>query len=126
MAETKHKELDKVQPSEFYLTILGKKRQIKFGNLALAKIERKYGSISNLDELQKDFSEHPMTTLPWILRITMKDQEGIGEEDDEILDAIDESNISTSKVFGVLMEAMKSSFAELGDEKKTIPTVKKK
>jgi hypothetical protein len=45
-------ELDKVMPSDFKITLLGKERQVKFGNLALARIEKKYGSIDAFAQVQ--------------------------------------------------------------------------
>ena len=126
MTETKHEELDKVQPSEFYLTILKKKRRVMFGNRAIAELERRYESLSNLNEFQKEFAEKPFQTMPWILRISMTDQEGLGETDDDLLNALDESNIPPKEVISVIMKAMNSSLSNIGEEKKTTPTKKKK
>jgi len=106
-------ELDLVEPSEFYLEIGGKKRRIKFGNLALAKIERKYGSISEIDQLQKDLEEKPMATMPWLLSICMKDKEGIGEEEDAILEALDDSDLDLKTVMEVLSNAMQKSMSSM-------------
>lgn len=126
MTETKHEELDKVQPSEFYLTILNKKRRVLFGNMALAKIEREYGSLTKLDNLQKEFVDYPMKTLPWLLRVCIKDQEGLGEDDDDILEALDDSGIKPNEVFNVVMSAMKSSLSNIGDSEKKTQMKKKK
>lgn len=110
-------EIEKVEPSEFYLMICGKKRQIKFGNLALAKIEKKYGSISDVDKLQKDIEEKPMETMPWLLSICMKDKEGIGEDADSILGALDDSDLNLKEVMEVITAAMnKSMSAMIGEE----------
>lgn len=110
-------EIEKVEPSEFYLKIGGKKRKIKFGNLALAKIERKYGSISNIDELQKDMESKPMETMPWLLSICMKDKEGIGGDVDSILEALDDSDLNLKEVMGVITSAMnKAMSAMIGEE----------
>ena len=106
-------EIEKVEPSEFYLMIGGKKRQIKFGNLALAKIERKYGSISNIDKLQKDIESKPMETMPWLLSICMKDKEGIGEDADSILEALDDSDLNLKEIMEVITSAMNKSMSAI-------------
>lgn len=110
-------EIEKVEPSEFYLNICGKKRQIKFGNLALAKIEKKYGSIAEVEKLQKDIEDRPMETMPWLLSICMKDKEGIGDDADSILGALDDSDLSLTDVMTVITQAMqKSMSAMIGEE----------
>jgi hypothetical protein len=119
MAEQNNLELEQVEPSEFYLEIAGKKRQIKFGNLALAKMEKKYGSISDIDKLQKDIEEHPMETMPWLLSISMRDKEGIGEDAESILAALDDSDLNVKQVMDVIGAAMnKSMSAMIGTEEK--------
>ena len=118
MAEQNNLELEQVEPSEFYLEIAGKKRQIKFGNLALAKMEKKYGSISDIDKLGKDIEEKPMETMPWLLSICMRDKEGIGEDEESILAALDDSNLNLKEVITVITGAMnKSMSAMIGEEK---------
>ena len=62
-------DFDKVKPSEFFLTIRGKERRIRFGNLALAKVEERYGTVSNFGKLDKDLTEKPMENIPWLLSI---------------------------------------------------------
>ena len=117
MAEQNKLELEQVEPSEFYLEICGKKRQIKFGNLALAKMEKKYGSIADFEKLQKDLEEKPMETMPWLLSISMRDKEGIGEDEESILAALDDSNLNVKQVMDVLGQAMnKSMSAMIGEE----------
>lgn len=111
MAE--NKELEQVEPSEFYLEIAGKKRQIKFGNLALAKIEKKYGSISDIEKLEKDIEEKPMETMPWLLSICMKDKEGIGEDTDAILEALDDADLNLKYVMEIITKAMNKSMSAM-------------
>ena len=114
---TEQNELDLVEPSDFYLEIKGKKRRIKFGNLALAKIERKYGSIAEIEKLQKDLEEKPMATMPWLLSICMSDKEGIGNEEDDLLQALDDSDLDLKTVMETLTNAMqKSMSAMIGED----------
>jgi len=116
-------EFDKVAPSEFFIELAGRKRQIKFGNLALAKVEKKYGSIENFDKLQDDIEKKPMETIPWLLGICLKDKEGLNISNaDEMLEAMDDSDLSIKEVMEVIAAAMQNSFSNLlGEgEKKTI------
>lgn len=112
------KELEAVMPSKFYLTILGKKRQVKFGNLSLAKIEQKYGSI-DIEKLQEDMEKKPMATLPFLLSISLKDKEGLDfENTDSILEALDDSNLGAIEVMKTVTQAMTSSLNNLFGTKK--------
>lgn len=112
-------EFEKVEPSEFFLEIAGKKRQIKFGNLALAKIERKYGSVTDIDKLEKDIETKPMETMPWLLSICMKDKEGIGENPDSILEALDDSNLNIKIVMETITAAMNKAMSSMIGEEET-------
>jgi hypothetical protein len=105
--------------------IKGKKREIKFGNLALAKIERKYGSVTNFAQLEKDMNEKPMETIPWLLSICMKDKSDIGDEIDDILIALDDSNLLISDVAEILGTAMNSAMSNLMSDGKKKATKKK-
>ena len=117
MAE--NKELEQVIPNKYELKLKGKVREVKFGNLALAKIERKYGSVTNFKALQKDMESKPMDTLPWLLSICIKDKSDIGESVDDMLMALDDSDISISDVSELLGEAMNSAMSRInGDGKK--------
>ena len=117
MAE--NKELEQVIPNKFELKLKGKVREVKFGNLALAKIERKYGSVTNFKALQKDMESKPMDTLPWLLSICIKDKSDIGESVDDMLMALDDGDISISDVSELLGEAMNSAMSRInGDGKK--------
>jgi hypothetical protein len=123
MAE--NEQLEQVIPSNFTLMIKGKKREIKFGNLALAKIERKYGSVTNFAQLEKDMNEKPMETIPWLLSICMKDKSDIGDEIDDILIALDDSNLLISDVAEILGTAMNSAMSNLMSDGKKKATKKK-
>ena len=117
MAE--NKELEQVIPNKYVLKLNGKVREVKFGNLALAKIERKYGSVTNFKALQKDMESKPMDTLPWLLSICIKDKSDIGESVDDMLMALDDGDISISDVSELLGEAMNSAMSRInGDGKK--------
>lgn len=117
MAE--NKELEQVIPNKYGLKLKGKVREVKFGNLALAKIERKYGSVTNFKALQKDMESKPMDTLPWLLSICIKDKSDIGESVDDMLMALDDGDISISDVSELLGEAMNSAMSRInGDGKK--------
>ena len=116
---TENKELEQVIPNKYELKLKGKVREVKFGNLALAKIERKYGSVTNFKALQKDMESKPMDTLPWLLSICIKDKSDIGESVDDMLMALDDGNISISDVSELLGEAMNSAMSRInGDGKK--------
>ena len=117
MAE--NKELEQVIPNKYELKLKGKVREVKFGNLALAKIERKYGSVTNFKALQKDMESKPMDTLPWLLSICVKDKSDIGESVDDMLMALDDSDILISDISELLGEAMNSAMSRInGDGKK--------
>lgn len=112
-------ELDAVMPSEFYLTIKGKKRQVKFGNLALAKVERKYGTLGKMEKLQKDMEEKMIETFCWLLSISLKDKEGLTLDDqDKFLEELDDSNVSIKEVMQVTTQAMNSSMTNMFGTKK--------
>ena len=117
------KELNKVIPSEFSITLKDKKREIKFGNLALAKIEQKYGSIEAFGKVQEDLQKKPMQTVPWLLSICMKDKEGIEDDYESILEAMDESNLTIAEVAEVVMGAITSSLSVFGEKKKAMEKV---
>lgn len=112
-------ELDAVMPSEFYLTIKGKKRQVKFGNLALAKVERKYGTLGKMEKLQKDMEEKMVETFCWLLSISLKDKEGLTlDDEDKFLEELDDSNVSIKEVMLVTTQAMNSSMTNMFGSKK--------
>lgn len=120
-------EFEKVAPSEFYLTIGGKKRQVRFGNLALAKVEERYGSVTDFEKLQAELETKPMTTIPWLLSICLKDKEGLGETAEDILSVMDDDNLSIKDVMEVVSQAMENSMSNMfgaDGKKKTMRTKK--
>lgn len=120
MAE--NEELEKVYPNKFEIKIKNKVREVKFGNLALAKIERKYGNVTNFKALQKDMENKPMDTVPWLLSICIKDKSDIGEGVDDMLIALDDSDLMISDVSELLGEAMMSAMSRLENTKKKTET----
>lgn len=116
--------LDKVYPNKFTLHIAGRTREVKFGNLALAKIERRYGSVTNFKRLEEDMEQKPMETVPWLLSICMKDMDAIEDTTDGILSAMDDSDLSITEVTEVISQAMTSALsnflgsADAGKKKK--------
>ena len=92
----------------------------------MAKIERKYGSVTNFTKLEKDMQEKPMQNFPWLLSICLKDKEGIDESEDGILQAMDDSNVTISEVMNVISEAMQSSFSNMFPEEKKTQKIMKK
>lgn len=122
----KEKELEKVMPSEFKITLGGKVREVKFGNLALAKIEKKYGSVEAFAQVQEDLQKKPMQTVPWLLSICMKDKEGLDDDYESILDAMDEEGLTIAEVAEIVMSAINSSLSVFGEKKKQKAGSKKK
>lgn len=118
--EKVNEELEKVIPNKFEIELKGIKREIKFGNLALAKIERKYGSVTNFKALQKDMENKPMDTLPWLLSICIRDKKDIGESVDDMLNALDDGNILITDVSEILSNAMNSAMSNLSEGKKKV------
>jgi hypothetical protein len=122
----KEKELEKVMPSEFKITLGGKEREVKFGNLALAKIEKKYGSVEAFAQVQEDLQKTPMQTVPWLLSICIKDKEGLEDDYESILEAMDEEGLTIAEVAEIVMSAINSSLSVFGEKKKQKAVSKKK
>ena len=118
----KEKELEKVMPSDFTIKLGGKVREVKFGNLALAKIEQKYGSIEAFSQVQDDLQKKPMQTVPWLLSICLRDKEGLKDDYESILETMDDDGLTIAEVSKVVMEAINSSLSVFGgNEKKKQP-----
>lgn len=121
----KEKELEKVMPSDFKIKLGGKVREVKFGNLALAKIEQKYGSIEAFAQVQDDLQKKPMQTVPWLLSICLKDKEGLEDDYESILETMDDDGLTIAEVAEVVMGAINSSLSVFGgNEKKKQPKKK--
>ena len=79
--ENKVTELEKIEPKIYSLKIAGKDREIKFNFSAWREIEKKYGSVNNVQQLVQDMSEKPFQTLPEIVYMALVDKEGVTAED---------------------------------------------
>lgn len=75
-----NEELNKVKKSDCKLMIGGKERLIRFGFSAWAKLEEKYGSIQNIERLEKEMEERPMTELIDLCWLGLTDKEVYNEE----------------------------------------------
>lgn len=73
-------ELEKIEPKKTVLKIGGRERELKFNFSAWKEIEKKYGSVNNIEALVKDIQEKPFQTLPEIVYITLTDKEGLDKE----------------------------------------------
>lgn len=123
--EKEEKELEKVMPSDFKIKLGGKVREVKFGNRALAEIEKKYGSIEAFEQVQDDLQKKPMQTVPWLLSICMKDKEGLEDDYESILDVMDDDGLTIAEVAEIVMGAINSSLSVFGgNEKKKQPKKK--
>lgn len=73
-------ELEKIEPKKTVLKIGGRERELKFNFSAWKEIEKKYGSVNNIDALVKDMNDKPFQTLPEIVYIALTDKEGLEKE----------------------------------------------
>lgn len=73
-------ELEKIEPKKTVLKIGGRERELKFNFSAWKEIEKKYGSVNNIEALVKDIQDKPFQTLPEIVYITLIDKEGLDKE----------------------------------------------
>ena len=101
-------ELDKVKSEKVTLKIGGKEREIKFSFQAWAEIEKLYGGMKNLDNLEKDLEEKPFQMLPKLLFIGLRDKEGVTEEN--ILDEYSLQDID--KIKDVFTKAFQNSLPQ--------------
>lgn len=77
-------DLNDVKSEKITLMIHGREREIKFGFSAWATLEKEYGGINKLSEMQKQIEERPFETIPHLLYLGLKDKEGVTE--DNVLD----------------------------------------
>ena len=77
-----NEELEKVKGEKVLIRLNGKDREIKFGFSAWAKLEKEYGDINKIEQMQNEITEKPFETLPHLLFIGIvdKDKEGLSEE----------------------------------------------
>jgi hypothetical protein len=103
--EDKVTELEKIEPKIYSLKIAGKDREIKFNFSAWREIEKKYGSVNNVQQLVQDMSEKPFQTLPEIVYMALVDKEGVTAED--CLN--DYTMVEMKSIVEIVSEALKSS-----------------
>ena len=107
------KELEKVDSKKVTIKIKGKERELKFGFKTWAILEREYGGIKNIFNLQKEVEEKPFETLPHLVYIGLVDKEGVEEE--TVLDEFGLNDIEY--ISNKFAEALYGSLPEV-DEKK--------
>lgn len=86
-------ELEQIERKKFYVKVNGEKREVRFNFSAWAKIEKKYGSVTNFKNIEKDLKDKPFETLPFLIYAGLVNKEGVTEEnclDDYDLTTIDE------------------------------------
>lgn len=71
---------ENITPVTSTLRIKGKDREIKYNFSAWREIEKKYGSIGNLAQLDKDVQEKPFETIPELIYAGLVDKEGVTKE----------------------------------------------
>lgn len=103
--ENKVTELEKIEPKIYSLKILGEDREIKFNFSAWREVEKKYGSVNNVQQLVQDMSERPFQTLPEIVYMALVDKEGVTPED-----CLNDYTMAEMKgIVETVSEALKSS-----------------
>ena len=107
------KELEKVDSKKVTIKIKGKERELKFGFSAWAILEREYGGIKNILNLQKAVEERPFETLPHLIYVGLVDKEGV--EEDTILDEFGLNDIEY--ISNKFAEALYGSLPEAEEKK---------
>lgn len=107
-------ELEKVEVVRPKLSVGGREREIRFNFSAWAEIERKYGSIKNFAQIEKDIQQKPFETIPELIYIGLVDKEGVTKEN--CLD--DYSMADMEKIAEVLQIALYGSLPKEDNKKK--------
>ena len=94
------KELNKVQPEKVTLKIQGKEREIKFGFSAWAKLEKEFGGLKHLDNLQEQIENEPFTVIPHLMYIGLADKSAYTDESGKEYPEVTEENILEDYGFG--------------------------
>lgn len=68
------KDLEKIKRTENKLMIGGVERTIRFGFSAWAKLEEKYGSLENIEKLEKEMETKPISELRELAWIGLTDK----------------------------------------------------
>lgn len=119
--EEKKTELEKIEPKKHVLKIQGREREIKFNFSAWKEIEKKYGSVNNVQQLMKDVTEKPFQTLPELVYIALIDKEGL-----EPGTCLDEFGLADMQMItNIVTEAFRGSLpSEYSGNKKKSKSVK--
>lgn len=72
-------ELENVTDGNYELDICGKKRKLIFDFSAWARLEEMYGSLDNLDNIEKEIIEKPFTVIPKLIYVALEDKDGVDE-----------------------------------------------
>lgn len=67
-------ELEKIKKTDNKLLIYGKERIVRFGFSAWVELEEKYGSIQNIEKLEKEMENKPITELIELCWIGLTDK----------------------------------------------------
>lgn len=119
--EEKTNELTKIEPRKFMLKIGGREREIKFNFSAWKEIEKKYGSVNNVQQLVNDISEKPFQTLPYIVYVSLVDKEGITDEN-----CLDEYGLGDmQEISDIVTQALNSSLPKDIKNKKKLKKMEK-
>lgn len=117
--ENKVTELEKIEPKIYSLKIAGKDREIKFNFSAWREIEKKYGSVNNVQQLVQDMSEKPFQTLPEIVYMALVDKEGVTADDCLNDYSMAEMKDITEIISSALKASLPSEFVSKKKVKKT-------
>lgn len=86
-------ELEKVKPEKVTLMIHGKEREIKFGFSAWAKLEKEYGGLDKLGDLENEIEQRPFNIIPHLMFIGLVDKTPYTDEQGNAYPEVTEDNI---------------------------------
>lgn len=86
-------ELEKVKPEKVTLMIHGKEREIKFGFSAWAKLEKEYGGLDKLGDLENEIEQRPFNVIPHLMFIGLVDKTPYIDEQGNAYPEVTEDNI---------------------------------
>ena len=107
---------DELIPTDVTIRIKGKNRILKYNFSAWKELEKKYEGKGELFEtLQKEITEKPFQTIPYLIFIGCQDKEGITE--DNILDEYGLADVKmlSDKFYSTIFGSLPKS-----EEKKTV------
>lgn len=107
-------ELEKIKPTKVTIKIKGEDREIKFGFSAWAKLEEKYGKVSNFKKIVDDIKEKPFATIPELIYIGLVDKSDVTKEN-----VLDDYGISDmEEISQILYSALYGSIPQEENKKK--------